>query len=107
MIQKKLTEWVCPCNIYCGTQIKEKISLTGLLLGANYEYISTNPNQSVLRCKRKHPSPPSTKKFKVTPSTGKVVFTVFWDSQEILFAHFQKRGENVNSASYYEVLLKL
>jgi hypothetical protein len=35
------------------------------------------------------------------------MFTVFWDSQGVLLAHFQKRGENVNSATYCEVLLKL
>jgi histone-lysine N-methyltransferase SETMAR len=48
-------------------------------------------------------------KFKVTPSAGKVMLAVFWDSQGVLLAHFQKRGENVNSASYEycEVLLKL
>jgi histone-lysine N-methyltransferase SETMAR len=55
----------------------------------------------------KHPSSPSTKKFKVTPSPGKVMLTVFWDSQGVLVAHYQKCGENVNSASYCEVLLKL
>jgi hypothetical protein len=54
----------------------------------------------------KHPSSPSTKKFKVTPSTGKLILTVFSDSQGVLLAHFQRRGENVNSASYCEVLLK-
>jgi histone-lysine N-methyltransferase SETMAR len=32
---------------------------------------------------------------------------VFWNSQGVLLAHFQKRGENVNSKSYCEVLLKL
>jgi hypothetical protein len=52
-------------------------------------------------------SSPSTKKFKVTPYTGKVMLNMFWDSQGILLAHFQKYGENVNSASYCEVLLKL
>jgi hypothetical protein len=31
------------------------------------------------------------------------MLTVFWDSQGVLLAH----GENVNSASYCEVLLKL
>jgi hypothetical protein len=46
-------------------------------------------------------------KVKVAPSAGKVMFTVFWDSQGVLIGHFQKRGENVNSASYCEVLLKL
>jgi histone-lysine N-methyltransferase SETMAR len=57
----------------------------------------------------KHPSSPSTKKVKVTnmPSAGKVMLTVFLDSQGVLLVHFQKRGENVNSASYCEVLLKL
>jgi hypothetical protein len=39
---------------------------------------------------------PFNQKFKVTPSAGKVMFTVFWDSQRVLLAHFQKRGENVN-----------
>jgi hypothetical protein len=42
----------------------------------------------------KHPSSPSTKKFKVTstPSAGMVMLTVFWDSQGVLLAYFQKRG---------------
>jgi hypothetical protein len=55
----------------------------------------------------KHSSSPSSKKFKVTPSAGKVVLTVFWDSQGALLAHIQKRGENVTSASHCEALLKL
>jgi hypothetical protein len=57
----------------------------------------------------KHPSSPSTKKFKVLsmPSVGKIMLTIFWDSQGVLLAHFQKRGENVNFALYCEVLLKL
>jgi histone-lysine N-methyltransferase SETMAR len=35
------------------------------------------------------------------------MLTVFWDSQGLLLGHFQKRGENVKSASYCEVLLKI
>jgi hypothetical protein len=35
------------------------------------------------------------------------MLTVFWNSQGILLTHFQKRGENMNSASYCEFLLKL
>jgi hypothetical protein len=36
----------------------------------------------------KHPSSPSTKKFKITStqSAGKVMITVFWDSQGVLLA---------------------
>jgi histone-lysine N-methyltransferase SETMAR len=35
------------------------------------------------------------------------MLTVFLDSQGVLLAYSQKRGENVNSAPYCEVLLKL
>jgi hypothetical protein len=55
----------------------------------------------------KHPSSPSTKKFNVTPSAGKVMLTMFWDSHGVLLAHYQKHGEYMNYASYCEVLLKL
>jgi hypothetical protein len=54
-----------------------------------------------------HPSSPSTKKFNVMPSAGRVMLTMFWDSRGVLFAPFQKCGENVNSALYCEILLKL
>jgi histone-lysine N-methyltransferase SETMAR len=35
------------------------------------------------------------------------MLTVFWCSQGLQLAHFQKIGDNSNSASYCEVLLKL
>jgi hypothetical protein len=35
------------------------------------------------------------------------MLTVFWDSQGVVLVHFQKRRENVNSAFYSEVSLKL
>jgi hypothetical protein len=47
-----------------------------------------------------HPSSPSTKKFTVMPSAGKIMLTMFWDSQRVLLAHFQKCDVNVSSASY-------
>jgi hypothetical protein len=55
----------------------------------------------------KHPSSPSFSELKVTPSPGKEMLTALWDSQGVLLAHFQKRSDNVNCASYCEVLLKL
>jgi histone-lysine N-methyltransferase SETMAR len=55
----------------------------------------------------KHPISPSTKEFKVTPSPGKVMRTVSWESQGVLLADFQKCGINMNFASYCEVLLNL
>jgi hypothetical protein len=66
-----------------------------------------NSKRASVQCK--HPSSASAKMCKVMsmPSAGTFMFTVFWDSQGVLLAHFQKCGENVNSALYYEVLLKL
>jgi hypothetical protein len=40
------------------------------------------------------------------PSDWKVTLTAFGASQTVLLAHFQKRGKDVNFASYCEVLLK-
>jgi hypothetical protein len=70
-------------------QMKEKICLTGLLLGTDHALITTSSNQSVFICNGNilvyhHP-----KSFKVTPSALKVMLTVFWDSQGVLLAHFQ------------------
>jgi hypothetical protein len=44
--------------------------------------------------------------FNVMPSTAKVMLIMFLDSQGVLLDHFQKHGENANSASYCEVLLE-
>jgi hypothetical protein len=99
----KWTEWVCSCNIFYGIEMKEKIRL---LLGTNHGCITTDPNHRGLQFTS---SSPSAKKYKVsrTPSVGKLMLTVFGDSQGVVLARFQKRGKNVNSASYWEVLLKL
>jgi hypothetical protein len=35
------------------------------------------------------------------------MLAVLWDSQGVLLGHFQKHGENVNSASHCKVLMKL
>jgi hypothetical protein len=64
------------------------------------------PESKLASMQWKHPVSPSTKKSKVTSSAWKVMLTMFWDSQGVLLAHFQKHGENINSTSYCEVLLK-
>jgi hypothetical protein len=80
-----------------------------LFLKTDHGCIITNPNQTVLQCNENIPvhRHPKSSNFKVTPLAGKVMLTVFWDSQRVLLSHFQKRGEDVNSASNCEVLLKL
>jgi hypothetical protein len=71
--------------------------------GTNHGCITTrtNPNQSVLQCNGNNPVhlQPKSSKFKVTLSAEKVMLIVFWNSKVVLLAHFQKRGEGVNSES--------
>jgi len=55
----------------------------------------------------KHPASPAHKKFKVTPSAGKVMLTVFWDCQVVLLTEFQQCGHTVASTSYCTILTKL
>jgi hypothetical protein len=82
-------------------QMKENRCLTGLLLEANGGCFTTSPDQSVLQSNGNIPVhlQPKGSKFKVMPSTGKIILSMFLDSQDVLLAHFQKHGENVNSAS--------
>lgn len=52
----------------------------------------------------KHPESPAKKKFKVQPSAGKLMLTVFWDSKGPIIEHYQEQGSTVNSARYSEML---
>src|SRR5260221_2037327 len=54
-----------------------------------------------------HLGSPSPKKFKVTPSAGKVMITVFWDARGVLLIEFLPNGETINSACYQATLMKL
>ena len=48
----------------------------------------------------KHPTLPIKNKFKSQPSAGKVMFTLFWDSQGPILEHLQEGGTTVNGARY-------
>lgn len=54
-----------------------------------------------------HLGSPPPKKFKVTPSAGKVMVTVFWDMQGVLLVEFLPKGETINSERYKQTLRKL
>ena len=47
---------------------------------------------------------PVKKKFKSQPSAGKVLLTIFWDSQGVILEHYLERGATVNSVRYNEML---
>jgi [histone H3]-lysine36 N-dimethyltransferase SETMAR len=54
-----------------------------------------------------HIGSPTPKKFKLAPSAGKVMITVFWDVQGVLLIDFLPKGETINSVRYQETLKKL
>jgi hypothetical protein len=81
--------------------------INGIVTGNEAWMPHYQPKSKCASVQWKHPSSPSTIKFKVMPSAGNSMLTMFWDSQGVLLTYLQKHGENVNSASYCEVLLKL
>jgi len=52
----------------------------------------------------KHPSSPVAKKFKTLPSAGKLMLTIFLDSQGPILETYQERGTTVTSATYCDIL---
>jgi len=48
---------------------------------------------------------PNRKKFKSQPSAGKLMLTVFWDSQGPILEHYQERGSTINCVRYSEMLI--
>jgi hypothetical protein len=54
----------------------------------------------------RHTSSPCLKKFKTVLSAGKILLTVFWDSQRVYVTEFLEAGNTVNSARYIETIKK-
>jgi hypothetical protein len=55
----------------------------------------------------KHPGSPVTKKFRRTPSIGKLMVTVFWDRRGPLLLDFMPRGVTINAYIYCGTLARL
>lgn len=54
-----------------------------------------------------HPQSPVRKKFKTTPSAGKVMVTVFWDIDGVILVDVLPKGGTINSETYIKTLTKL
>lgn len=61
--------------------------------------------QESMQWHKKGAEPP--KKFKVTPSAGKLMATVFWDSKGILMIEYTEKGHSITAASYANTLRNL
>ena len=55
----------------------------------------------------KHPSSPTPKKPKMAASAGKIMASVFWDSEGIIMIDYLAKGETVTSEYYVRLLHKL
>jgi len=55
----------------------------------------------------RHVNSPSKKKFKMLPSVGKVMCTVFWDRKGVLLPDIPEPGYTINSDCYITTLTKL
>jgi hypothetical protein len=63
-----------------------------------------DPEEKRLSMEYRHTSSPRPKKFKTMPSAGKILLTVFWDSQRVYMTEFLEAGKTVNSARYIETI---
>ena len=50
---------------------------------------------------------PRKKKFKTTPSAGKVMITVFWETDGMILVDVMARGETVSLDAYIKTLQRL
>jgi hypothetical protein len=54
-----------------------------------------------------HPQSPRKKKFKTTPSAGKVMITVLWGIDGVILVDVMARSETINSDAYIKTLQKM
>uniref|UniRef100_A0A0B6ZM36 Mos1 transposase HTH domain-containing protein n=1 Tax=Arion vulgaris TaxID=1028688 RepID=A0A0B6ZM36_9EUPU len=85
-------------------QMKQK---TGLLQEMNHGcIIIINQKQSMHQCNGNILLQPRLSRLH-HQQRGNLMLTVFWGSKEMLLEHFQKKGDNLNTALCYEVLIML
>ena len=48
----------------------------------------------------KHPGSPPPKKFKMVHSAGKVMASIFWDSEGMIMIDYLEQGRTINGACY-------
>ena len=55
----------------------------------------------------RHKESPQPKKFKTQASVGKIMLTVFWNSERIVLTEFLEKQTTINSQHYIETLTAL
>ena len=65
------------------------------------------PESKMSSMQWKHTDSPPPKKARVTPSAGKVMATVFWDSEGIILTDFLEKGRTITGQYYSSLLVQL
>jgi hypothetical protein len=73
-----------------------------LNLGSHYE-----PEMKRQSMEWRHPQSRRKNMFKTTSSAGKVIISIFWDTDGVILVDVVARGETINSDAYIKTLLKL
>jgi len=69
-----------------------------------HHYDPENKRQSM---QYRHTESPQPKKFKIQASAGRVMLTVFWNSEHVVLADFLEKETTINSHHYMETLTTL
>jgi len=69
-----------------------------------YHYDPETKQQSM---EWRHSSSPRPKKFRVEKSAGKVLASIFWDQDGILFIYYIPKGQTINAEYYSSLLVQL
>ena len=85
------------CLNHEGVKIFNRI-ITGDEMWVHYSKPET---KAQLKQWKQAGSPPP-KKFKLSPSAGKVMLVAFWDSRGIILIHFMPKGQTVTAKYYSE-----
>ena len=81
-----------------ATTMKAKKFLSRIVTGDEMWVHHYEPESKRQSMEWKHLGSPVKKKFKTQPSTGKVMLTVFWDSEGPILEDYLEKGHTINSA---------
>jgi len=83
-------------NLFHNSLLRMKLGSTTSILSQN------NAKYAVETCRV-----PTPKKFKVCASAGKVMASVFWDSQGVIMVDYLEQGKTITGDYYASLLVKL
>lgn len=112
-VPRNLTEAQKAQRVTCCQQLLQRFHEEGdefllkIVTGDESWVHHYDPEEKSQSKEYRHSSSPPPRKFKVGPSAGKILLTVFWDGTQVLLTDFLEKGTTINSPRYIETLRKL